>query len=41
MFSDFVDVLKYAYSGYSGLCLRKFQVEYFGESFAQDDNQSC
>ena len=41
MFSDFVDVLKYTYSGFSGLCLRKFQVEYFGESFVQDDNQNC
>ncbi|KAK2721247.1 hypothetical protein QYM36_003506 [Artemia franciscana] len=41
MLTNFVDVLKYAYSGFSGLCLRKFQVEYFGESLPQGDAQNC
>ena len=41
MLTNFVDVLKYAHSGFSGLCLLKFQVKYFGENLPQDDAQSC
>ncbi|KAK2712730.1 hypothetical protein QYM36_011427 [Artemia franciscana] len=41
MLTDFMDVLKYAYSGFSGLCLRKFQVKYLGENLPQDNAQNC